>query len=86
LSWKQWGKRVNKYLGTMEQLLWPDLIIIGGGVSKRHDKFFPFLTLRTRVVPAEMRNEAGIVGAALATTLGFGQDLWVSPQWAGLTG
>lgn len=66
LSWKSWGKRVNKYLVTMEQLIWPDLIIVGGGVSKRYDKFFPYLTTRTRVVPAEMLNEAGIVGAGLA--------------------
>ena len=67
LSWKNWGKRVDKYLVIMEQLLWPDLIIIGGGVSKRHDKFFPYFTTQTKVVPAEMRNQAGIVGAALAT-------------------
>jgi polyphosphate glucokinase len=67
LSWKKWGKRVDKYLAAMEQLFWPDLIIIGGGASKRHDKFFPYFSIQTRVVPAEMRNEAGIVGAALAT-------------------
>lgn len=66
LSWKSWGKRVNKYLVTMEQLIWPDLIIVGGGVSKRQDKFFSYLTTRTRVMPAEMLNEAGIVGAGLA--------------------
>jgi polyphosphate glucokinase len=66
LSWKKWGKQVNRYLITMEQLLWPDLIIIGGGVSKKHEKFFPSLSTRTQVVPAEMRNQAGIVGAALA--------------------
>jgi polyphosphate glucokinase len=66
LSWKKWGKRVNKYLVTLEHLLWPDLIIIGGGVSKKHEKFFPYLATQTRVVPAEMRNQAGIVGAAMA--------------------
>lgn len=66
LSWKTWGKQVNRYLITMEQLLWPDLIIIGGGVSKKHEKFFPSLSTQTKVVPAEMRNQAGIVGAALA--------------------
>lgn len=69
LSWKKWGKRVSKYLITMEQLLWPDLIIVGGGVSKKHEKFFPYLNTQTRVVPAEMRNQAGIVGAAMATVL-----------------
>lgn len=66
LSWKKWGKRVNEYLITMERLLWPDLIIIGGGVSKRYENFSPYFTAQTKVVPAEMRNEAGIVGAAIA--------------------
>jgi polyphosphate glucokinase len=66
LSWKKWSKRVDKYLNRMEQLIWPDLIIVGGGVSKKHEKFFPYLTLQTRVVPAQMRNQAGIIGAALA--------------------
>ena len=66
LSWKKWSKQLNNYLITMEQLLWPDLIIIGGGVSKKHEKFFPSLSAQTKVVPAEMRNQAGIVGAALA--------------------
>jgi polyphosphate glucokinase len=66
LSWKRWGKLVDEYLHTMERLLWPDLIIVGGGVSKDYNKFFPFLTVQARVVPAELRNQAGIVGAALA--------------------
>ncbi len=66
LSWEKWGKQVDKYLRTMEQLIWPDLIIIGGGASKKHEKFFPHFTVQTKVVPAEMLNEAGIVGAALA--------------------
>jgi len=66
LSWKKWATRVDQYLNKMEFLLWPDLIIIGGGVSKKHEKFFPYLTTKTQVVPAEMRNQAGIVGAAIA--------------------
>jgi polyphosphate glucokinase len=66
LSWKKWGQQVDKYLRTMERLIWPDLIIIGGGASKKHEKFFPYFTVQTKVVPAEMLNEAGIVGAALA--------------------
>jgi polyphosphate glucokinase len=66
LSWKKWAAQVDEYLNAMERLVWPDLIIIGGGVSKRHEKFFPFLTVQSKVVPAEMRNQAGIVGAALA--------------------
>lgn len=66
LSWKQWAKRIDEYLDRIEALLWPDLIIIGGGVSKEHTRFMPRLTTRARVVPAQLLNEAGIVGAALA--------------------
>lgn len=67
LSWKKWAKRVDKYLYTLEKLLWPDLFIIGGGVSKEWDKFSPYLEkVSVEIVPAEMRNQAGIVGAALA--------------------
>jgi polyphosphate glucokinase len=66
LSWKVWGGRVNEYLRHVEALFSPHLFIVGGGVSKQHDRFFRYLKLRTPVVPAEMRNEAGIVGAALA--------------------
>ena len=66
LSWKKWAKRLNHYLNAMQAYVWPDLIILGGGVSKRHDKFLPLLDLNTTVTPAQMRNEAGIVGAALA--------------------
>lgn len=66
LSWKDWCVRLNKYLACVERLVSPDLIILGGGVSKRHDKWFKYLKTHARVVPARMRNEAGIVGAALA--------------------
>ena len=66
LSWKKYAKRLNKYLATMEKLFWPDLFIIGGGISKVSDKYIPLLTLETPVVPAQFLNEAGIVGAALA--------------------
>jgi polyphosphate glucokinase len=66
LSWKRWGKRFNKYLDTLEYLFSPDLIILGGGISKDHDKFMPFLNLRAEVQPAKLLNEAGIIGAALA--------------------
>lgn len=67
LSWKKWAKRVDKYLHTLEKLLWPDLFIIGGGVSKEWDKFAPYLEkVQTERLPAKMRNQAGIVGAALA--------------------
>ncbi|WP_462188331.1 MULTISPECIES: polyphosphate--glucose phosphotransferase [unclassified Frankia] len=66
LSWEKWAKRVTRYLNTLEALLWPDLIIIGGGVSKRADKYLDQLEVRTRVVPAQLQNEAGIVGAAIS--------------------
>ncbi len=65
LSWEKWTRRINRYLTKMEDLFWPDLIIVGGGISKKADKFFPELTLRTPIVPATLLNEAGIVGAAL---------------------
>lgn len=67
LSWGKWAGRVDSYLDKMEELLSPDLIIIGGGISKKSDKFLPKLTtLRARVVPAKLLNDAGIVGAAMA--------------------
>jgi polyphosphate glucokinase len=67
LSWGKWAGRVDEYLGHMEQLLSPKLFIIGGGISKKSDKFLPRLTgLRATVVPATMLNDAGIVGAAMA--------------------
>lgn len=66
LSWKKWGRRVNKFLHGMQAYLWPERIIIGGGVSKKHEKFFQYFTVETQVVPAQLRNDAGIVGAALA--------------------
>lgn len=66
LSWKKWAKRLNKYLCTLESLFSPDMMILGGGAVKNQDQFFPLLTLRTKVVPAQLGNDAGIVGAALA--------------------
>ena len=65
LKWKEWSARFNHYLGTMENLLWPDLIILGGGVSKKLEKFSPYLKTRAPVVAASFLNQAGIVGAAL---------------------
>jgi len=65
LSWKQYAKRLNRYLEVMEKLFWPNLFIIGGGISKKHEKYLPLLTIDTPVVPAQMLNEAGIIGAAL---------------------
>jgi polyphosphate glucokinase len=66
LSWKKWAVRVDEYLGRLEALFSPDLFIIGGGVSKRHEQFLPLLNRHTPVVPAQLLNDAGIVGAALA--------------------
>jgi polyphosphate glucokinase len=71
-GWEEWSKRVNEYLATIEALFWPDLIIFGGGVSKEHAKFFRYLKTRAPLVPAENRNEAGIIGAALAAAIDFG--------------
>jgi polyphosphate glucokinase len=67
LSWGTWAGRVDEYLSHVEALLSPGLIIIGGGVSRKADKFMPLLSgLRAKVVPAALQNEAGIVGAAMA--------------------
>jgi polyphosphate glucokinase len=67
LDWAHWAGRVDEYLSHLEALVWPDLFIIGGGVSRKADKFLPLLAgLHARVVPAAMHNDAGIVGAALA--------------------
>jgi polyphosphate glucokinase len=65
LSWKQWGTRLGRYIETLENVLWPELIVIGGGISAKHAKFFNYVKPRARMVPAEFLNEAGIVGAAL---------------------
>jgi len=66
LSWKKYAKRLNKYLAEMEKLFWPDLFIVGGGISKQSEKYIPLLDIETPIVPAQFLNEAGIVGAALA--------------------
>jgi polyphosphate glucokinase len=66
LSWKEFAKRVEEYIRKLDALLWPDLVIIGGGASKKGDKFLPLIDVRPEVVAATLQNEAGIVGAALA--------------------
>lgn len=65
LSFKKWAHRVNRYLHVVETLVWPELIIVGGGISADHAKWFKYLDIRSRIVPAKFLNEAGIVGAAL---------------------
>ena len=66
LSWEEWGKELGGYVRSLEQVLWPELIIIGGGVSSKSRKFFKYVKPRARMVPAKFLNEAGIVGAALS--------------------
>ncbi|MBT2226907.1 polyphosphate--glucose phosphotransferase [Nonomuraea sp. NEAU-A123] len=66
LAWDKWAGRVEEYLRHVEMLFWPSLFVIGGGVSKKADKFLPHVHVDTAIVPARLRNEAGIVGAALA--------------------
>ena len=66
LDYPKWAKRVDRYLDVLEAGLWPDLIIVGGGVSKKAHKWVPLLSTRTPVVAAELLNNAGIAGAALA--------------------
>ena len=68
LTWDKWAKRVNEVLLHIEALICPDLFIIGGGVSKKSEKFLPLLEIRAKVVPAQLLNEAGIVGAAIAAS------------------
>jgi polyphosphate glucokinase len=64
LSWSEWAERLQKYYSTLERLFSPDMIIVGGGVSKQHEEFLPLLDINCEIVPAEMRNNAGILGAA----------------------
>lgn len=70
LSWQHWARRVEKYLAHVEMLFSPELFIIGGGVSRKADKFLPLIKgIKAEVVPAQLRNNAGIVGAAMAASL-----------------
>ncbi len=65
LGYEAWAADVGEYLRELEALVWPDLIIAGGGISADHAKWFPHLKIRSKIVPAEFLNEAGLVGAAL---------------------
>ncbi|NLE79535.1 MAG: ROK family protein [Rhodococcus sp.] len=71
LSYKAWSKEVTRILERIEALLWPDLFIAGGGISRKHEKWIPHLKNRTEVVPAALLNAAGIVGAAMAADKGI---------------
>jgi polyphosphate glucokinase len=66
LSWEEWAQRANEYLQALDALFWPDLFVMGGGISNKPEKWLPFIQTRARVAVAETRNEAGMVGAALA--------------------
>ncbi len=80
LSYKAWAVRLQRYYSHIEMLFSPDLFVVGGGVSKDSEKFLPLLKLRTPIVPAKMRNRAGIIGAALAAQ---DADLRPDPSQAG---
>ncbi|CAN5541632.1 ROK family protein [soil metagenome] len=64
LDWEQWAKRLQQYYDVMDALFSPDLIVVGGGVSKNADQFLPLLKLRPEIIPATLRNNAGIIGSA----------------------
>lgn len=64
LSWHEWADRLQRYFSQVEDLLWPDLIVVGGGVSRKAEKFLPLLHLRAPIVAAQLQNSAGIIGAA----------------------
>jgi polyphosphate glucokinase len=68
LSWKAWSSDLDEHLDRIYQLMWPNLMIVGGGVSKNADKFLPRLTVGCLVVPAQLRNDAGIIGAAIVAS------------------
>ena len=68
LSWHDWAKRLTVYYRKLEQLFSPELFVVGGGVSKKADDFLPLIDIETEIIPAQLRNAAGIVGAALYAT------------------
>ncbi|MDR1118092.1 MAG: ROK family protein [Bifidobacteriaceae bacterium] len=65
LSYARWARRLQRYFREVDRLLWPDLFVVGGGISRKHEKFLPLLDIRPPIVPAALRNTAGIVGAAV---------------------
>jgi polyphosphate glucokinase len=69
LSFEEWGGRLTRYFSHLEMLFSPDLFVIGGGVSTEHEEFFPHIHINTPIKPAELFNNAGIVGSAVLATL-----------------
>jgi len=84
LSWKAWAQDLDEHLDRIDKLMWPKLMILGGGVSKRSDQFIPRLTVRPPVVAAELRNDAGIIGAAIVAAEASPLDPLVAVTEAGL--
>jgi polyphosphate glucokinase len=68
LSWEKWAERLTTYYSKLEDLFSPELFVVGGGISKKADKFLPLIDIETEIIPAQLRNAAGIVGAALYAT------------------
>ncbi|MEO8571536.1 MAG: polyphosphate--glucose phosphotransferase [Chloroflexota bacterium] len=83
LSWKAWAQDLDEHLDRIDKLMWPTLMILGGGVSKQSDRFIPRLTVRCPVVPAQLRNDAGIIGAAIVAAEAVAADI-VVVEGAGL--
>ncbi|MGH3950400.1 MAG: polyphosphate--glucose phosphotransferase [Pseudonocardiaceae bacterium] len=71
LGYPEWAERVTRYLTALEKVVWPDLVVVGGGISKKSDKWVPLLTVRSTIGVASLKNHAGIVGAALASSEGI---------------
>jgi polyphosphate glucokinase len=77
ISWEEWGKRFNKYLKRIEALLWPDLVIIGGGASKKFDLYSHLINVEAKVMPSQMLNHAGIIGAAAGAEARFPKEAFL---------
>jgi polyphosphate glucokinase len=71
LDFTQWAQRLQRYYSELERLFTPSLFIVGGGISKSHKEFLPLLKLKTEIVPAKLKNSAGIIGAAAFATREF---------------
>jgi polyphosphate glucokinase len=84
LSWKAWAQDLDEHLDRIDKLMWPNLMILGGGVSKQADRFIPRLTVRPPVVAAQLRNDAGIIGAAIIAAEAASADPLVAVDGAGL--
>ena len=82
LSWKAWAQDLDEHLDRIQQLTWPRLMILGGGVSKSADKYIPRLTVKCPVVAAQLRNDAGIIGAAIVAAEGIPVRAADQPAWS----